>query len=85
MHPKSSAVSGLPQAHSQSSDHNNQVSLTIFEYEEIAQRLEESHKLLDLISDAISTVENLEILRPQIEQKCNRMTMRLRVVKIQGR
>lgn len=64
MHPKSSALSMPPQVNSQSSDHNNQVALTIFEYEEIAQRLEESHKLLDLISDAISTVENLEILRP---------------------
>jgi hypothetical protein len=57
--------------------------LTISEYEEIAQRLDDSNKNLALVVDALSTPENLDKLRAQVEQKCDRMTVRARIVKAQ--
>lgn len=45
---------------SQSSQNNL---LTISEFEEIVQRLEDSFKLLDLAKDALSDPENLDHLR----------------------
>ena len=73
-------------ASSQNSDKNQQfpLALTISEYAEIAQRLEESHKKLGLVGDALSTPENLKNMRSAIEDECDRMTMRLKILKLQG-
>ena len=70
---------------SQTTENGNHYMLSISEYEEIARRLEDSHKQLDLVLDAIATPENLENLRPKVEQKCDRMTLRVKVVKLQDK
>ena len=67
-----------------SNDNNNQFALTISEYEEIASRLEDSQKLLELVNDTISTPENLENMRQIVEQKCDKMTVRINIVKKQA-
>lgn len=69
---------------SQNSDTHDNFVLTISEYEEIASRLQDSHKLLSFISDALSSKESIEKLRPLVEKKCDKMTLRLKVVKKQG-
>ena len=57
--------------------------LTISEYEEIAQRHEESYKLLNVVQDAIDTPENLKALRERIERECEQMTLRVTIIKKQ--
>ena len=55
--------------------------LTISEYEEIAQRHEDSFKQMSLIQDAIDTPENLKALRERIERECEQMTLRVKIIK----
>ena len=55
--------------------------LSITEYEYLAQRLEESFKSLTLISDAFATPENMVALRPEVERRCDKITLRVKVLK----
>ena len=57
--------------------------LSITEYEYLAQRLEESFKNFTLISDAFATPENLGTLKPEIERRCGKITLRVKVLKEQ--
>ncbi len=52
--------------------------LTITEYDEIAQRLEESLKPLDLLKTMLESAENLDALREKVEHECEKMTMRIK-------
>ncbi len=67
-----------------SSQHSSQENLlTISEYEEISARLEDSHQLLDLVNACLSTPENYENMKQQVEQKCEKITARVRVLRKQ--
>jgi len=52
--------------------------LTITEYDEIAQRLEESLKPLDLLKTMLESAENLDALRKKVEHECEKMTIRIK-------
>ncbi len=56
---------------------------SITEYELLAQRLEQSMKRLDLVNDAFASPENLEALRPTLESNCDRITLRVKILKEQ--
>ena len=58
--------------------------LSISEYDEIAQRLEGSIKYLDMVRDALQSVENLTNLRQKIDQECEKMTVRIRFTRKKG-
>ena len=57
--------------------------LTISEYEEIAQRHDDSLKQLVLVKDAVDTPENLKALRSRIERECEQITLRVIILKKQ--
>ena len=56
--------------------------MTISEYEEIAQRLEQSMKQLDLVNDALNSKENLKNLRDRVYRECDDMTLRVQIIKL---
>ena len=56
--------------------------VTISEYEEIAQRLEQSMKQLDLVNDALNSKENLKNLRDRVYRECDDMTLRVQIIKL---
>ena len=55
---------------SSSTARRQEFKLTISEYEEIAQRYEESNQLLDVIRDALESKENLKNMRERVERDC---------------
>jgi hypothetical protein len=55
--------------------------LTISDYEEISSRLQSSFPLLDLVMSCISTPENYENLKQQVEEKCDKVTVRVKVIR----
>ena len=56
--------------------------MTISEYEEIAQRLEQSLKQLDLVNDALQSKENLKNMKEKINRECDDMTLRVQIIKL---
>ena len=49
------------------------------EYEEIAKRLEDSLKLLELVNDALASKENIRKLKDRVDQECDQMTLRVQL------
>eukprot|EP00347_Sterkiella_histriomuscorum_P016494 403352965 len=69
-------------SHSSSQSHANL--LTISEYDQIQNRLEDSYKILDLVKDALSNPDNMEQLRQKLEDKQNEhATLRVKVIRKQ--
>ncbi|CDW83715.1 UNKNOWN [Stylonychia lemnae] len=74
---------GILRPSSQSSQSSQNNLLTISEYEEIVQRLEDSFRLLDMVKDALSSSDNFDQMKQGIEQKCEKVTVRVKIVKKQ--
>lgn len=51
--------------------------LTISDYEEIAQRYDESLKILSTVLDVLDTKENFKNMRERINRECEQMTLRI--------
>lgn len=58
--------------------------LSISEYDEIAQRLENSIKLLEIVRDALQSPDNLANLRQKIDIECEQLTLRILFGRKQG-
>lgn len=50
--------------------------LTVSEYKDVEQRLDDSMASLDLVRDALSTKSNLVNLKEKVEQTCGKLTVR---------
>lgn len=58
--------------------------LSISEYDEIAQRLENSIKQLEIVRDALQSPDNLANLRQKIDIECEQLTLRILFGRKQG-
>jgi uncharacterized protein Yka (UPF0111/DUF47 family) len=57
--------------------------LTVSEYDDIANRLEESLKQLELVRDTLSTNDNFTELRRKVDQTCEKLSVRVNILKRQ--
>jgi hypothetical protein len=86
--PKKGAYeNGVGQGFSGESDEENNNALLMTklnraEFDEIAQRHEQSLKLLELVKDAQASKENFANLKGRLERECDQMTIRVQVVKL---
>jgi len=55
----------------------------VSEYDDIANRLEESLKQLELVRDTLSTKDNFTELRRKVDQTCEKLSVRVNILKRQ--
>lgn len=58
--------------------------LTVSEFAEIYQRMDESKRWLNLINDNIDSKESLLKIRQQIAEECEKMSVKLQILKFKS-